>query len=36
MILRITFWPHDQLRTYSFLENRAGVKNQITIISLKI
>ena len=36
MILRITFWSHDQLRTYSFLENRAGVKNQITIISLKI
>ena len=36
MILKITFWSRDQLRTYSFRENGAGLKNQITIILFKI
>ena len=31
-MLKITFWSRDQLRTYSFQENGAGLKNQITII----
>ena len=29
---KITFWSRDQLRTYSFKENGADVKNQISII----
>ena len=36
IILNITFWTRDQLRTYSFYENGADLKNQITIILLKI
>ena len=36
IILKITFWSHDHLRTYSFKENGAGLKNQITIILCKI
>ena len=31
-----TFWSRDHLRTYSFFENGAGLKNQITIILFKI
>ena len=34
--LKITFWSSDQLRTYSFYENGAGLKTQITIILFKI
>ena len=34
--LNITFWSRDQLRTYSFYENGEDLKNQITIILLKI
>ena len=34
--LKITFWSRDHLRTYSFEENGAGLKNQITIILFKI
>ena len=30
-MLKITVWSPDQLRTYSFQENGAGLKNQITI-----
>ena len=33
---KITFWSRDQLRTYSFEGNDAGLKNQITIILFKI
>ena len=36
IILNITFWSRDQLRTYSFYENGEDLKNQITIILLKI
>ena len=36
MILKITFWSRDQIRTYLFEENGAGLKNQITIILFKI
>ena len=33
---KITFWSRYQLRTYSFKENGAGLKNQIIIILYKI
>ena len=36
IILKITFWSRDQLRIYSFYENGAGLKNQITIMLFKI
>ena len=36
MFLKITFWSRDQIRTYLFQENGAGLKNQITIILFKI
>ena len=36
IILKITFWSRAQLRTYSFQENGAGLKNHITIILFKI
>ena len=34
--VKIRFWSRDQLRTYSFEENGAGFKNQITIILFKM
>ena len=36
IILKISFWSRDQIRTYSFLENGAGLKNKITLILFKI
>ena len=35
-ILKVPFWLHDQLQTYSFLRKWCGLKNQITIILFKI
>ena len=36
LILKIIFCSRDQLRTYPFYENGAGLTNQITIILFKI
>ena len=35
-MLKITFWSSNQQGTYSFQENAAGLKTQITITLFKI